>query len=268
MTRWFSSLTKAERRAAWRRLLDTLNDLLGLGLAAPLPGEGSWETCLEMLSREVWAGVHHPDYPLGTDETAALIAALAEDKDRSMESFLTALAEILFIERERRSEYVENRLSVPPFKISLLLLEYATKMTAVDRLMDELCKEFCRDLCPKSPVGCCNILGYDMGLVPDRMLAVQKLEASMRGWRAPKHPDLTKCRYHRADGCALVLFKSPACIGYLCEGIETDLAKRFDRAALERFYRRLAELRNCDIDRREVFRALDALIDAGARLIA
>ena len=93
----------------------------------------------------------------------------------------------------------------------------------------------------------CHILGYNMGLVPDRLLAPQQLEASRRGWRAPKHPDLTKCRYHRADGCALVLFKSPACIGYLCEGIEADLSKRFERTALERFYRTNAYKR-CEKD--------------------
>ena len=72
--------------------------------------------------------------------------------------------------------------------------------------------------------------------------------------------------YHISTGCALRLFKTPACIGAMCEEVEQDLDRRFGAAVLSRFRIALARFRNCDIDRSEVFDAMTELLLEGQML--
>jgi hypothetical protein len=200
------------------------------------------------------------------DATRELIRRLCSDRSRPYESFALDLVEILTLEREQRSEYVESSQVAPPWRFGKLMLEYAVKARRIDEILGALTKGYCAAECDRLPVGCCSIQGYDMGLVPDGMLELQEIEARQFGWIAPEREE--KCKFHGDAGCVLRLFKSPACVGMLCDPLVADLAGRFDRSRLGPFLERLAVFRNCDIDRVRVFEAMDQVIASGERLLA
>jgi len=161
---------------------------------------------------------------------------------------------------------VTHRLSSPPWDIRRLLLEYAYGSVQVDEVLGSLTKGFCADGCDRLPVGCCSVLGYDLGVVPEAMLRLQQLEASVQGWSPPSVED--KCKYHGPQGCCLRLFKSPACAGMLCDALVDDLRRRHSRGALEAFLGPLARYRNHDLDRAEIFEVMAEVVAAGRRLEA
>lgn len=196
----------------------------------------------------------------------ALVTALASDRRRPVASVLADLGEILHLPRERRSEYRSPAGGAPPYLIRKLLLEYAVKAKEMDRHVTALTKGYCATRCDRLPTGCCTIQGYDLGLVPEVMLEVQELEARMRGWQPPWRE--AGCRYHSPKGCVLVLFKSPACLGTLCGSLERHLLTGHPPALAEPYLAALRRFRNCDLDRRSIFEAMDEAIRAGNRLIS
>jgi len=211
-------------------------------------------------------GDRRGELELVAPSTQELIERLCSDRSRPLESFVEDLAEILFVEREQRSEYVNNTQVAPPWKIGKLMLEYTVKARRIDEILGVLTKGFCAADCDRLPVGCCSIQGYDMGVVPEAMLELQKIEARQYGWTAPERED--KCKFHEETGCVLRLFKSPACIGMLCDPLVASLRERWEAAHLDPFLERLAVFRNCDIDRVRVFDVMDELIENGERLLA
>ncbi len=193
-----------------------------------------------------------------------LLHALAPDPARGVASIVEALAEILFLPRGERTEYVTHRLPSPPWDIRRLLLEYAFWSLQVDEVLGSLTKGFCADHCDRLPVGCCSVLGYDLGVVPEAMLRLQQLEARAEGWAPPAVED--KCKYHGPQGCCLRLFKSPACAGMLCDALVDDLGRRHATGPLGAFLGALARYRNHDLDRAEIFAAMGEVVSAGRRL--
>jgi hypothetical protein len=105
-----------------------------------------------------------------------------------------------------------------------------------------------------------------MGLVPGGMLELQEIEARQFGWSPPQREE--KCKFHGETGCVLRLFKSPACIGMLCDPLVDSLRGRYEADRLEPFLGHLAVFRNCDIDRVRVFDAMDDVIESGEALLA
>ena len=175
------------------------------------------------------------------------------------------LAEILFLEREQRTEYRTNTQVAAPYQINKLMLEYAVKSRHVDPIIGVLTKPFCATSCHKPPVGCCYILGYDLGLVPQTMLRLQAVESRRNGHLPPATEET--CRYHTSTGCTLSLFKSPACIGALCDPLMESLQKRYPARELAAFLRCLETFRNGHIDRVQVFHAMDGVIRTGRALL-
>ncbi len=258
-------MTATERDEASRSLKRTLGELLGLSLPDRV-GESvpAWAATHRVTVSALRDAISRLDVP----ERAAiteLAAALVRTAGDPLGALVTDVAEILYLPRNERSEYRLHRLPSPPFVIEKILLEYAIHAIALDGLMARLNKPFCATRCPKPPVGCCHLLGYDLGLVPDRMLEVQRLEARRNGWTEPAHPDLDKCRYHTPTGCALRLFKSPACIGAMCEAVERHLDETYPPEDVALLRDRLRTFRNCDIDRTQVFEAMRSLAEAGRR---
>lgn len=219
---------------------------------------------IEAVEKEIVWAINKLPSPEERNSVNSLITLWADSKHQPVTRLVYSLAEILFLPREKRTECVTNREPTPPYKIGKLLLEYATKSRRLDYILGVLTKDYCATRCQKLPVGCCYILGYDLGLVPDVMLTAQQLEALRTGWIMPDSEE--KCRYHTTSGCRLALFKSPACIGYLCEELVTELQTRFPSADVDKFLMDLAFFRNRDLDRVEVFRAMDALLESGAML--
>ena len=200
--------------------------------------------------------------------TLELLRKLTLHPEEPVEGFMQDLAEVLFVPREQRTEYLGHRGDLPPYKISKLMLEYATRGWRLDHIVGELTKEYCAGSCHCPPVGCCHILGYDLGLVPAGMLELQRLEALRQGVEHDGGPE-EKCRYHGERGCCLVLFKSPACVRYICPPMMSYLEQRFGTAP-SRFSVFLAALEtfgNSHIDRRLVFQRMDRLIAAGEALL-
>ncbi len=190
---------------------------------------------------------------------------LAPDRARPEESLAEALLEILHLPRAERSEYVNNPLPTPPWDLRRLLLEYALWSARLDEGLGALTKGFCARGCDRLPVGCCSVLGYDLGLVPAAMLRAQELEARAWGWTPPARED--RCKYHGPQGCCLRLFKSPACAGMLCDALVADLRARHDAAPLEAFLTPLARFRNHPLDRAAIFEVMAAVVAAGRRLL-
>jgi hypothetical protein len=247
------------------RLANEIYDLCGLGLEAAVDLPGPCEDPVAETAGRLQAALDQQADPRQTDRLRALLTALASDRARSLDSVTANLAEILFLDRQSRSEYRDNPHAHAPYRIEKLLLEYACMSRQLDALQARLTKDFCARRCPKPPVGCCHILGYDLGLVPERMLSLQRLEARWRGWRALAHE--SKCRYHTERGCVLVLFKSPACIGHLCDVLLDWLGETHPPRLLDPFLADLAAFRNCDLDRERIFAAGQAAVASGRRLI-
>lgn len=189
--------------------------------------------------------------------------ALASDRRAPSESLVGDLAEILFLPREERSEYAECEAAPGPWLFPKLMLEYALWSKRLDAVVGSLLSPFCARHCPSPPVGCCHLLGYDMGLVPQGMLRLQELEARLRGWSRPPDPDRDKCRYHTESGCALRLFKTPACLQFVCDPMRDALHRECGRQAAEELVEALHELGACDIDRQNVFEKLTLAARAG-----
>jgi len=210
------------------------------------------------------------DIPRGgydSSRTRELMGHLVENSTRPMLQLLRDIAEILFVTRLERSEYKGwQRGTAPPFRIRKILLEYAIKNVELDRIQDELTKGICARTCDRLPVGCCSVLGYDLGLVPTVMLQLQDLEARRAGWSRAAGIE-EKCRYHTDGGCVLALFKSPACNGFMCVHIEEVLMGVAPPPLPRDFLEALATFRSCDIDRSDVFVAMDRAIETGRRLI-
>jgi hypothetical protein len=239
------------------RTLAELDRLFLTQLASPTSVHQSWADFLQVVG-------HQLDSQSGND--GVLLAALAPDRERRGESLVEALAEILFVPRHERTEYVHKSVGAPPWDIRRLLLEYGVWSLRVDEVLERLTKGFCARGCERLPTGFCSVLGYDMGMVPEAMLELQRLEASGQGWTAPKRED--KCKYHGPAGCCLRLFKSPACAGMLCDALVADLERRFPAEPLAAFLQPLALYRNHLLDRREIFELMAAVVTTGRRLLA
>ena len=194
-----------------------------------------------------------------------LVTALASDRSSPFESLLHDLDEILFLPRVRRSEYVGSPAPPGPWIFPKLMLEYAVWSRRLDEVVGRLLSPFCARSCPSPPIGCCHQLGYDMGLAPAGMLRLQELEATLRGWSLPPDPDLHKCRYHTDTGCALRLFKTPACLQYVCDPMRAELQSALGEEQAQELVDALHTFGCCDIDRSRVFERLAEAVRAGER---
>ena len=264
MDGFYNGLAPEDKRDLCRRVIHELATLLNLEIFEPICFYLDFMEFIEATEKEIISAIDKLPSSEERNAVNSLIALWADSKHQPVTQCVHSLAEILFLSRENRIEYLTNKELTPPYKIGKLLLEYATKSRRLDYVLGVLTKDYCATHCQKLPVGCCYILGYDLGLVPDVMLKAQQLEALRTGWSMPNSEE--KCRYHTTSGCRLALFKSPACIGYLCEELVTELQKRFPVADVDKFLTDLAIFRNCDLDRVEVFRAMDALQESGAKL--
>jgi len=261
----------AEQPAAQRaRILETLlgevDGLLAVSLEVPLTPIDDFERLIDNLAHALGSAIRAPDYRYGASQTRDLVAALTLDGERPERGFLWDLAEILFLPREQRSEYTTNPHATAPYRVRKLLLEYAVFGRQMDEVVGAVSKSYCAQRCDKPPVGCCHILGYDLGLVPEVMLELQRLEAVRNGWQPPPTED--HCRYHTPTGCVLAMFKSPACVGFLCEPLTAHLRVTRGGPELDCFLRRVSEFNNCDLDRRKIFHAMAATIESGRALLA
>ena len=196
---------------------------------------------------------------------AALLAFLAPHRRRPGPSVVRALAEILFVPRPLRTEYIQHQLPTEPWDIRRLLLEYALWSAQIDPLLGALTKGYCARRCHRAPAGCCTTLGYDLGLVPEAMLQAQQLEAQASGWSPPAQE--YKCKYHGPRGCCLRLFKSPACNGMLCDPLIEHLQKTCDPTKLQAFFTPLASYRNQPLSRTKIFTTMSQLVQAGQHVI-
>ena len=249
-----------------RQILGGLDLLLDLDLAKergdPTPLPGFFEAVGQRLEA-------------ASAGQRALVEYLAPDRRRPGASLVRALAEILVVPRKRRTEYRRNQSTRAPWDIRRLLLEYALLAAELDRLLGALTKQFCAGHCPRPlfvsrsgrrlAVGCCSVLGYDMGQVPAGMLRAQQLEARAAGWQPPAVEE--HCKYLGPRGCHLRLFKSPACAGMLCDELEEHLGGRHEAAALEAFLTPLARYRNLVLDREVIFCCMTEVVEAGEALL-
>ena len=251
-----AGLERPARRELAFALASEIEALLGLDLKPSPLAAGDWPGMRAALAAALEERLDGP--------TAGMIAALVTDRDAPVAAFVEDLAEILFVPRTRRSEYRFNTLASRPWCIQRLLLEYATWSRRLDDHQTALSKAICARACDRLPTGCCSVLGYDLGLVPDRMLALQRLEAERAGWTLPDRE--LGCRYHTPRGCALRLFKSPACVGFMCQAIEDALLDRHGPPA-RAYLEQLDRFQRCDLDRVRIFERMAAAARAGHDLI-
>jgi len=263
--RYFHCLSGPARSQFCATVVDALNGLWHLGLDRDRHEAQHYDSCIADLGERVSEAIERDNYPYAKAQTHGLLLALSSSRAAPVQGHIHDLAQILFLPREQREEYVNHTDIAPPYKISKLLLEYAVKSTRLDQIQGILTKGYCATRCDRLPVGCCSVAGYDMGLLPRAMLEIQAIEARRAGLCPPAVE--TNCRYHTPGGCVLRLFKSPACIGFLCEELNRFLEQEHVASALAPYIRHLTVLRNCYLDRSRIFGAMDGAIGAGLRLI-
>lgn len=267
MNRYYDALDVDRRRWVCETVTAQVHGLLGLTIDAPTSIQEKYSAFVDDLC--VRMDVRLEEKSCGVDKGVAmqLIVRLASDREHAVPSFIRDLCEIQFLPREERSEYICHQQSWKPFKINKILLEYAIKSSQIDGIIGLLTKGYCAESCDRLPTGCCYILGYDLGLVPEAMLELQRLEAKKNGWDAIVDGVEKRCRFHSSRGCTIALFKSPACIGSLCDQLGAHLEESYSTVVLEPFLEGLARFRNCCIDRSKVFEAMDEIIQTGRALV-
>jgi hypothetical protein len=111
-----------------------------------------------------------------------------------------------------------------------IIKEYTDGVGQLDEILNELTRDYCASECPRPPFGCCkgpsgNYSQWDISI--NEFFDMQKEEALKNGWdgneEERKYNSEKICRYHTDDGCPLVLFKSPICIGHICIPLGKDL---------------------------------------------
>jgi hypothetical protein len=267
MDRYYEALDGDGRRGFFETVTAQIHALLGLEIDAPRGVQAQYSTFVDDLSERVNLRLEEQGGSSRDSPAMHLILRLAGDREQPLASLIRDICEIQFLPREDRSEYTGPEQSGKPFKINTILLEYAIKSSQIDDIMGEVTKRYCAESCSRLPTGCCYILGYDLGLVPEAMLELQQLEARKNGWKASVDGVERQCRFHSAEGCTIALSKSPSCIGHLCEPLASHLKDSHPAEVLEPFLDALARFRNCYIDRSEVFEAMDAIIRTGRTLV-
>lgn len=257
----------SEKRSKWASTLArAVAALFRIELPSSWPEVSSLEKLMEQISREfegVWLRGQTTDQK---EKSNGLLAFLVTERRCPSMSLVQDLAEILYLPREHRSEYLEARGGTPPFRIRKLLLEYAHFSIQIDQIIGELTKDFCAKSCARLPIGCCRVLGYDLGLVPDVMLDAQVAEAKLQLWQEPSLLE-ERCKFHTDTGCAISMFKTPACIGFMCDELNRLLEAEYPQSLARSFISALTELRNRDIDREEIFLRMQRVISAGEDLL-
>jgi hypothetical protein len=267
MNRYYDALDADRRRRLWETVTAQIHGLLGLEIGAPTGIQDRYSAFVDDLCERV--EVRLEEESRGLDESAAmqLILCLASDRERPVPSFIRDVCEIQCLPRDERLGDIRREQSWKPFRVKEILLEYAIKSSQIDEIIGLLTKGYCAESCDRLPTGCCTIPGYDLGLVPETMLELQRLEARKNGWDAVVDGVEERCRFHSSRGCTIALFKSPACIGHLCDQLGAHLEDRYSTAVLGPFLEALARFRNCCIDRSRVFEAMDAMIRTGRALV-
>lgn len=82
---------------------------------------------------------------------------------------------------------------------------------------------YCGKICDAKPLGCCTEEILKPRVHSELFLKLQEVESRRNG-----HVDEQgNCKYHaRKSGCSLYRFKSPTCLGYLCNPLKTKLASQ------------------------------------------
>ena len=266
MNRYYDALDGGGRRRFCETVTAQIHALLGLEIDAPPSVQEQYPAFVDDLCERMDARLE--EKRCGFDEGAAkqLIVCLASDREHPVPSFIRDVCEIRFLPREERSEYIRHEKNWKPFKINKILLEYAIKSSQIDEIMGLLTKGYCALSCDRLPTGCCTVPGYDLGLVPEAMLELQRLEAKKNEWDAIVDGAEEHCRFHSSRGCTIALFKSPACIGHLCDRLGAHLEDSHSAVVLDPFLEALARFRNCCIDRSKVFAVMDEIIRTGRAL--
>jgi len=267
MNRYYDALDVDRRRWFCETVTAQIHALLELEIDAPTSIPERYSVFVDDLCERMDVRLEEKGGSFRNGAVMDLILRLASDREQPVPSFIRDVCEIQFLSREDRSEYACHKQSGKPFKINKILLEYAIKSSQIDEIMGPLTKGYCAESCDRLPTGCCYIQGYDLGLVPETMLELQRLEAKRNGWDATVDGVEEQCRFHSSRGCTIALFKSPACIGSLCDQLGAHLEESYSAVVLEPFLEALARFRNCCIDRSKVFGAMDEIIQTGRALV-
>jgi hypothetical protein len=267
MNRYYGALDVDRSRWFFETVTAQIHTLLGVEIDAPARIQGQYSAFVDDLCERMNERLEDKSCGLRKGAVMPLIVRLASDRAHPVPSFIRDVCEIQSLAREDRSEYACHKQSWKPFKINKILLEYAIKSSQIDEIMGLLTKGYCAESCDRLPTGCCYIPGYDLGLVPEAMLELQRLEASKNGWEATVDGIERQCRFHSSRGCTITVSKSPSCIGYLCDPLDAHLKDSYPAVVLEPFLEALARFRSCFIDRSKVFDAMDAIIQTGRVLI-
>ncbi len=161
------------------------------------------------------------------------------------------------------------------FNEDRLIIAYTMKTKKMDKILSRLTKEYCAAGCESIPVGCCDQTSYYFMGINDKMVKLQEKEAKNNGWL--DFP--SNCRYHTSKGCKLKLFKSPICLGFICDPLEKAIRDDFACDSAELFIADLKHLIDfasyfayCDSLSyseyfEELFKTMDSMIANGNKLV-
>ncbi|EKO39731.1 MAG: hypothetical protein B193_1565 [Solidesulfovibrio magneticus str. Maddingley MBC34] len=168
-------------------------------------------------------------------------AAVADDIDCFRAKARPFLSDELAEHHVARLSSHLGRLAAP---LRRAVIGYTLYTRQIDRIQAAATKDFCRDGCDRPPVGCCNARHCDVFTPSDYLLyrptglslelagalaRLQRAEDDSARQAGARHVQ-RYCPYLTETGCTLQLAKSPRCVHYLCQTLQTDLGQRYGAA--------------------------------------
>ena len=120
--------------------------------------------------------------------------------------------------------YIMSNWDMLPKELKNEILDnYSSKAVELGKILSKIgTLEYCQTLCPENDgVGCCDF-NHHLAGITNELLERQNSKANIGG-----HIDEAYfCKFHSKEkGCAVGEYKSPLCIGYLCDELQGYLSR-------------------------------------------
>jgi len=109
--------------------------------------------------------------------------------------------------------------------------KYSEKVQKINNKLYNISDGFCQTKCPQFPIGCCTSDSFaESNQMEENILLKQKKLYNLRKESKKVIYSDKACKYHCSNqGCLIKEFKSPLCLGYICDEFNQFLETKYGR---------------------------------------